>query len=376
VASAPDRAAELIVELVFWLAAFFVVYVYVAYPALLGLWARLAPRPVSSRDTTPPVSIIIAARNEADRIGPRLDNLLALDYPRWLVQLIVVSDGSTDGTAEVLRRYAPAVEALHLTAGGKARALNAGVARARHELLVFTDARQHFAPDALRRLVAPFSDRTVGGVSGELILDCETSTCPATGIAEGVSGYWRYEKWMRRQESLIGSTLGATGAIYALRRRVWQPLPEQTILDDVLAPMRAVLASTRVVFEAGAHAFDQAVSAPAELRRKIRTLGGNLQILWLEPRLLNPFANPVWFQYLSHKVGRLLVPYALLALLFSSGALARTSPLYALAFGGQLAFYTLALYGAYLERRDRRRSIETDTPAISPSRQYLKGFRS
>jgi cellulose synthase/poly-beta-1,6-N-acetylglucosamine synthase-like glycosyltransferase len=318
----------------------------------------------------------VVAYNEELQMAERIANLLSLDYPERRREVIVVSDGSTDATADVLRRYGAAVDAVYVTPGGKARALNAGVARARHDLLVFTDARQHFAPDALRRLVAPFSDRTVGGVSGELILDCETSTCPATGIAEGVSGYWRYEKWMRRQESLIGSTLGATGAIYALRRRVWQPLPEQTILDDVLAPMRAVLASTRVVFEAGAHAFDQAVSAPAELRRKIRTLGGNLQILWLEPRLLNPFANPVWFQYLSHKVGRLLVPYALLALLFSSGALARTSPLYALAFGGQLAFYTLALYGAYLERRDRRRSIETDTPAISPSRQYLKGFRS
>ena len=268
-------------EVVFWLAAFVVIYVYVAYPLLLALWARLAPRPVHAAATTPAVSIVIAARNEADRIGPRLDNLLGLDYPPWLVQIIVVSDGSTDGTAEVLRRYAPAVEAIHLTAGGKARALNAGVARAQHELLVFTDARQQFAPDALRRLVAPFSDPTVGGVSGELILDCESGGAATTGIAEGVGSYWRYEKWLRRHESMIGSMLGATGAIYALRRRVWQPLPEQTILDDVLAPMRAVLASTRVVFEAGAHAIDWAVSAPAELRRKVRTLSGNFQILFL-----------------------------------------------------------------------------------------------
>ena len=271
----------------------------------------------------------------------------------------MVSDGSTDGTAEVLRRYAPAAEAIHLTAGGKARALNAGVARAQHELLVFTDARQQFAPDALRRLVAPFSDPTVGGVSGELILDCESGGAATTGIAESVGSYWRYEKWLRRHESMIGSMLGATGAIYALRRRVWQPLPEQTILDDVLAPMRAVLASTRVVFEAGAHAIDRAVSAPAELRRKVRTLSGNFQILFLEPRLLNPFANPVWLQYLSHKVGRLLVPYALIALVVSSAALARTSYFYAVALAGQLAFYTLALYGGFLDRRDRRRSMDS-----------------
>jgi cellulose synthase/poly-beta-1,6-N-acetylglucosamine synthase-like glycosyltransferase len=359
----------------FWLSAFVVVYVYLAYPVLLALWARLRPRPVTADDKTPAVSIIIAARNEADRLGARIENLLALDYPRRQVQIVVVSDGSTDGTAEVLRRYRPAVDALYLTAGGKARALNAGVARARHELLVFTDARQHFAADALRRLVSPFADSTVGGVSGELILDAEQGE--TAGIAEGVGGYWRYEKWLRRQESTIGSTLGATGAIYALRKHLWQPLPEQTILDDVLAPMRAVLASTRVVFEAGARAFDQAVSAPAELRRKIRTLAGNFQILWLEPRLLNPFANPVWLQYLSHKVGRLIVPYALIVLLFSSAALGRTSPFYALAFVGQLAFYALALYGAYLDRRDRQRSIDTDAaPALPSSRHYLKGSRS
>lgn len=357
---------------VFWIATFVIVYVYLAYPLLLAVWARLAPRPVQSGDQTPPVSIVIAARNESDRLGPRLDNLLALDYPRWLVQIIVVSDGSTDGTAEVLRRYAPAVEAIHLTAGGKARALNAGVARAGHDLLVFADARQRFAPDALRRLVAPFADPTVGGVSGELVLDGESGTAP--GFADGVGAYWRYEKWLRRHESLIGSTLGATGAIYALRRQVWRPLPAQTILDDVLAPMQAVLGSTRVVFESGARAFDHAASAPAELRRKVRTLAGNFQILLLEPRLLNPFANPVWLQYLSHKVGRLLVPYALIAWFVSSAALAQTSPFYALAFLGQLAFYTLALYGAGLDWRDRRHVIDGDAPGLPPSQADVKGL--
>jgi cellulose synthase/poly-beta-1,6-N-acetylglucosamine synthase-like glycosyltransferase len=361
--------------MVFWVAAFVIVYVYLAYPVLLVLWARVAPRPIRSGDMTPAVSIIIAARNEADRIGPRVDNLLALDYPRRQIQIIVVSDGSTDGTAEILRRYAPTVEAVHLTPGGKARALNAGVARARHDLLVFTDARQQFAPDALRRLVSPFTDRTVGGVTGELVLDCEMRGASVAGIADGVSGYWRYEKWLRRHESLIGSTLGATGAIYALRRHLWQPLPEQTILDDVLAPMRAVLASTRVVFESSAQAFDRAASAPAELKRKMRTLAGNVQILWLEPRLLNPFANPVWLQYVSHKVARLLVPYALVALLVSSAVLSPTSPLYALAFAGQGLFYVLAAYGAYLERRDRR-SVDIEVPILATSRQPLKGFKS
>jgi hypothetical protein len=175
-------------------------------------------------------------------------------------------------------------------------------------------------------------------------------------IGEGMGGYWRYEKWLRRQESLIGSTMGATGAIYALRRALWVPLPADTILDDVLAPMRAVLAASRVVFSSEALAFDPVAPSGVELRRKIRTLAGNYQILRLEPRLLNPFRNPVWIQYMSHKVGRLLVPYALLGLLVTSAILAASSPFYALAFAGQVLFYALAAYGAWLSRRDRRLS--------------------
>jgi len=180
----------------------------------------------------------------------------------------------------------------------------------------------------------------------------------STDIGEGMGGYWRYEKWLRRQESAIGSTMGATGAIYALRRALWVPLPADTILDDVLAPMRAVLAASRVVFSSEALAFDPVAPSGVELRRKIRTLAGNYQILRLEPRLLNPFRNPVWIQYMSHKVGRLLVPYALMALLITSGLLAPGSSFYALAFAGQVLFYGLAGYGAWLSRRDRRQADE------------------
>ena len=361
--------------LLFWASAFVVVYVYLLYPALLGLWARVAPRPVCAEPHTPPLSIIVAARNEAERLSARLDNLLELDYPLGRLQIVVVSDGSTDATAEILTSYAPAVESVLITGGGKARALNEGVARARHDILVFADVRQRFAADALRALVAPLADPTVGGVSGELILDAEGES-NGSGIGEGVGGYWKYEKWLRRQESLIGSMMGATGAIYALRRHLWQPLPEHTILDDVLAPMRAVMASTRVVFEAGARAFDTTVSSPHELRRKIRTLAGNFQILWLEPRLLDPRKNPVWLQYLSHKVGRLLVPYALLALLFSSAVLGTASTFYALAFTAQFAFYALAAYGAYLDRNDRRQPAPPARVPAAPSGAVANARRS
>jgi cellulose synthase/poly-beta-1,6-N-acetylglucosamine synthase-like glycosyltransferase len=337
---------------IFYLSALVVLYVYAGYPVILALWARLAPRFVRRSPITPAVSIVIAARNEAATLEARIGNLLSLDYPSELVQIVVASDGSTDATDAILARYADRVDSVRVPAGGKARALNAAVALARHEILVFADARQSFAPDALRALVAPFADPAIGCVSGELVLDCEAHG-QRSAIGDGLGFYWKYEKWLRRQESAIASTLGVTGAIYALRRRLWRRLPGDTILDDVLTPMRAALAGFRVVFEPGARAFDRvAGTARDEFRRKTRTLAGNFQLLALEPRLLLPIVNPLWFQFLSHKVGRLIVPYALCLLLLSSAVLASQSAIYTLAFAGQLAFYALALYGAVLHRRE------------------------
>jgi len=345
-------------ETLFWFSVALIAYVYVGYPALLGVWARFVGEPTNRTNLEPGtrnlelpgVSIVIAARNEASRLPARIENLLASDYPRDRMQIIVASDGSTDATVDVLAPYAGKVELIMLPPGGKARALNAAVPRARHPILVFADARQRFAPDAIRRLVRHFSRLSVGAVSGELMLDCDTST-----IADGVGAYWKYEKWLRRREAIVGSTLGVTGAVYAMRRALWEPLPADTILDDVLGPMRIVLRGYRVIFDPTALAFDEAASdATAETRRKVRTLAGNFQLIALEPRLLVPFVNPVWLQFMSHKLGRLVVPYALIALFVASGLLARTSPAYATAFAGQLAFYALAVYGAVLDRKGTR----------------------
>ncbi len=361
-------------EALFWLSACIVAYVYVGYPVLLAVWGALAPRPVRARRITPAVSIVVAARNEAAGLQARIANLRGLDYPADKVQIVIASDGSTDETMDILERHADTVDVVLLPPGGKAHALNAAVEAARHEILVFADVRQPFAPDALGELVAPFADATVGGVSGELVLGDAPGEA-RSDVADGIGGYWRYEKWLRRHESLVGSTVGATGAIYALRRSLWRPLPDETILDDVLAPMRAVLASTRVVFASGARAFDRAAPAAAEFARKTRTLAGNYQILRLEPRLLNPFGNPVWLQYVSHKVGRLLVPYALAALVATSAVLAADSLFYSVAFGAQAVFYSLALYGAFLVRRDRRDSGAPPAPGVSNPDVMMKGSR-
>lgn len=344
-------------EALFWGSAFVIGYVYAGYPLLLALWARLAaraPRKADGAHAWPAISIIIAARNEAGRLPARIANLLELTYPGRR-EIIVVSDGSTDGTARTLARFGDAVRILEVPAGGKPLALNAGVAASTGEILVFADARQRFSPGTLTALVSNFADPRVGGVTGELILDCEANASSDSTIGEGVGLYWTYEKWLRRHESAVWSTLGATGAVYALRRSLWQPLPPETLLDDVLAPMRAVLAGYRIVFEEQARAFDRVSDdAAAESRRKTRTLAGNYQILAQEPRLLLPFANPVWIQYLSHKVGRLLVPWALVGAFFASVFLAPASWFYALACAAQLAFYGLAVFGGWMDARERR----------------------
>jgi biofilm PGA synthesis N-glycosyltransferase PgaC len=354
-------------ETLFWVSALAVAYVYAGYPALLAIWARSAGRPVRRRPSYdsrswPAVSVIIAAHNEGARLSGRIANLLNQSYPGPL-EIVVVSDGSTDGTAAAVARFEQTVRFLEVPHAGKPLALNAGVAAASGSILVFADARQRFSPDAILHLVSNFDDPEVGGVTGELILDCEHDDPPLrqaqsradSTIGEGVSLYWKYEKWLRRHESLIRSTLGATGAIYALRRELWQPLPASTLLDDVLAPMRAVLDGSRIVFDERARAFDRASpDGPAESRRKIRTLAGNYQIVALEPRLLIPFANPVWLQYLSHKVGRLLVPWALLCAFIASAALASESWFYTVVLGLQLAFYGLAAVGGWIESRERQ----------------------
>ena len=266
-----------------------------------------------------------------------------------------MSDGSTDRTADAVADYLSRgdVRFIEVPAGGKPLALNAGVAAARGDILVFADARQRFGHAALIELASNFADPEVGGATGELVLDCE-SGASSSSIGDGVGAYWKYEKWLRRHESRIWSTLGATGAIYALRRALWRPLPADTLLDDVLAPMRAVLDGWRVVFEADAMAEDRtAPDAAAEARRKRRTLAGNYLILAQEPRLLIPIVNPVWLQYVSHKVGRLVVPWALIGLFASSVMLAREGWSYALALAAQAAFYALAALGACLDAKAR-----------------------
>lgn len=326
---------------VFIVSAAVVLYAYLAYPAIVMAWAALRAHRVEKRYRQIPVSVVIAARNEEANISARIENLLAQEYPRELLQIIVVSDGSSDRTAELARLYAAqGVQLLECSAPvGKATALNIGVAAATRDIVVFADARQRFSPNAIAELVSVFHDPAVGAVSGELILVAGEE---AGEVHEGVGLYWRYEKLIRRSESAIASVVGATGSIYAVRRALYVPLAPNTLLDDFLVPMRIVLAGYRVIFIRAARAFDFSSSTAAkEFSRKVRTLAGNFQAVAMEPRLLDPRVNPVLFQFVSHKLVRLVVPYCCIAALVSSAAL--DAPFFRAAFIVQVLFYGAGL---------------------------------
>ena len=329
----------------FWIALLLLAYVYVGYP--LAAWLRAAVRPRPHRqnsDDTPSVTVVVVAYNEEERIGPRLDNLRALDYPREKLEILVASDGSTDRTVERARRDASAgitVHAFH-TRRGKAAVLNDVVPSARGEIVVFADARQRFDRAALRALVGDFADPAVGAVSGELMIG-EPETDAVVG--KGVGFYWRYEKFIRRSESRAGSTVGATGAIYAIRRAMFQPIPDDTILDDVLIPLRAVREGFRVLFEPGARAYDTAsATARQEFVRKVRTIAGTFQLLAREPWLFNPLRNPIWFETISHKALRLAIPLLQVTALSANVALADLN-VYRWLLAAQVLFYLAALGG-------------------------------
>jgi len=342
------------VELAFWLAAAVVLYAWIGYPALIALLAALRPGPAVRRDAIEPsVTVLLAVRDEEAHLEEKLRGVLALDYPREKLDVLVVSDGSADRTEAIARGFAGrGVRLLPLAPPrGKAACLNEGVAHAHGEVLVLTDARQALDPAAVRRLVACLADPAVGAVSGELHLLAEPGE--ATG---GVGLYWRYEKLVRRSESRFDSTVGVTGALYALRRELFVPLDPRAILDDVLVPMEVVLAGRRVVFEPAARAFDRVAESPArEYRRKVRTLAGNFQLLALRPALLDPRRNRLLFQLVSHKLSRLVAPWCLLVLLAVGAGLAvgRGGALYPAAVGAQALFYALAFAGALGARRGK-----------------------
>jgi poly-beta-1,6-N-acetyl-D-glucosamine synthase len=333
-------------ELFFWLCLAIVLYTYLGYPLLLVIFNRLVhrqrPPGEGAAARVDSVSFLIPVHNEEQNLERRLEELTRqMQTTGRAGEIIVISDASTDRSVAIARQFADrGVRVLEMAdKQGKAAALSAGAAAALSDLLIFADARQRWAEDALERLVENFADPKVGAVSGHLMLES------APGVMAGVGFYWRYEKWLRQQESRLDSQIGVTGAISAARRTLFPPIPPGTLLDDVFWPMHIVLQGYRVVHDERAKAFDRLPDDPRdEFRRKVRTLAGNFQLLThLPAAALLPWRNRVWWQWISHKLLRLAVPWALLGMLAASFFLPEDG--YQIFFWLQVAGYGLGLVG-------------------------------
>ncbi len=331
----------------FWLLIFLIIYTYFFYPLLLCIFAKIFRREVKKSSREPSVSIIVSVCDEEDVIEKKIRNLLSLDYPHDKIEILIGSDGSTDQTNDIIRRCQDMRFKLIEKAErrGKMAMINELAGIAKSEIIVFTDARQAFASDALRQLVDNFADESVGCVSGELIFRDEKSV---TG--KGINLYWKYEKFLRNKEAQIHSMLGATGAIYAIRRSLFKPAPGNTVLDDMFIPIKIILQGYRAAFDPSAHAYDHAAENPEEeYRRKVRTLYGNYQIFSFIPEAFNPLKSPIALQLISHKLLRLLVPFFMIAVFIINALLMGHEP-YLVIFKLQALFYATAISGALLRR--------------------------
>ena len=319
-------------------------FAYAGYPLLLALWARIAPKPVARAAFTPPLTVVVIGHNEAAGIAAKIRSCLDQSYPADHLRVLVVSDGSTDGMTSAVRGCAG--ERVHLLEfderRGKAACLNDAIAACTDDFLLLTDVRQPLDPGAAAFLLENFADDSVGAAGGELMF----RTDDASGFGEGMDAYWRYEKFIREKEGVVASTVGVSGALYALRRALWRPIPPETILDDVMIPMNVVVQGKRVLFDGRAIAWDRPSRTPARERvRKVRTLAGNFQLVALRPELLLPWRNPILFQFVCHKLLRLLVPLAMLAALASNALLAMRGGIWSVLLIAQLAGYALAIAG-------------------------------
>ncbi len=336
----------------FWAATALVAWTYVGFPTVALLRARVRPRPVHAADVTPEVTVVLAAHDEAAAIGGRVDDLLRQDYPADRFRIVVASDGSTDATvAEARRTGDPRVDVLDLPRVGKAAALNAAVDRAHGDILVFTDANTAFAVDAVRRLVRPFADPAVGGVAGDQVYLRPGSEDDAAANV-GERRYWDLDRLVKHAESLGGSVISATGAIYAIRRELFVAVPEG-VTDDFVTSTRVVEQGRRLVFEPSARAFEPtAGSGKREYRRKVRIMTRGLRGVAAVRTLLDPRRSGFYaLQLFTHKVLRRVMVVPLGAIAIASTVLWSEGIVYRIAALGQLGVYGLGLAG--LLARDR-----------------------
>lgn len=329
-------------ELIFWIAIATPLYAYFGYPLALLSLRPMVRRPVKKAPIQPPVSLLIPAHNEARVIERKIRNSLALDYPADRLEIVIASDGSTDETEAIARRFEVAARVRVLAYSknrGKMAVLNAAVGELHGEIIVFSDASATLAPDALRRLVENFADPSVGAASGryQVVRPAEVNI----GTSENL--YWKYETFLKTQESQLASILGGHGQLHAIRKTLYPYPPPETINDDYVIPVSVLSRGLRAVYEPAALVWEEAQEMNGFARR-IRIMAGNLQQLRNLPQLLRPLQLLPVFFFLSHKAIRLAAPFAMLAALAANLFLLR-SPRYAALFWLQIGFYTLAAFG-------------------------------
>jgi cellulose synthase/poly-beta-1,6-N-acetylglucosamine synthase-like glycosyltransferase len=326
----------------FWGSSAVLAYIYVGYPVILALIRLVAGRAIERADIEPSVCVFITANDEAEIIEAKLQNTLALDYPSHLLDVVLASDGSVDGTNQRARSFEPRVRVLEFfPRRGKIAAINEGMSGVTADIVVFSDANTFLEPDAVRALVRNFADPHVGAVSGDVVLFGERA---ALGPSEDL--YYRYERWVQRAESEIGSMIGADGALYAIRRGLFVPPAVDTILDDMAIPMGVVKAGRRVVFEGAARAFEQgSESATEEFARKSRVIAGAMQFMRRPDSAVPLRAPQVILSLVSHKALRWLSPAFGLCALVSTAALAPSSLLYSTLLGVEGGVLVMGLAG-------------------------------
>lgn len=333
-----------------------ILYTYVGFPLLLLLRGLLARAPVQRAPIEPSLSLVVVAHNEAAAISSKLENVFALDYPSAQMEVLVASDGSDDGTNELVAGFAhPALQLLECARAGKIPALNAAAAKAKGDILVFSDANSMFAPDALRSLVAPFADPSVGAVGGDQRYVKESGGHMAS-VGERL--YWSYDRMLKSLQSRSGSMTSATGAIHAVRRELFRPVP-LGVSDDFVTSTRAIRAGKRLAFAGDAIAYETvSPSEEAEFSRKSRIMTRGLLGLWLSRDLLNPVRYGFYaVQLFSHKLLRWSVCWLQLVVLATSVSLYSDGDAFRWLVHAQLVFYACALAGMVVSRTSLARHV-------------------
>lgn len=355
----------MILKILFWFFLFIIVYAYLGYPVILFLLTRMKRRFFPAKQShsdgyEPDVCLFVTAYNEKDYIRQKVENSYSLDYPKEKVQYIWVTDGSDDGTPDILRQY-DGLEVYHQPERkGKMHAMNRGMKFVKAPVVIFSDTNTALNKGAIRKIVACFSDPVTGCVAGEKRI-VEKASDDAAAAGEGL--YWKFESFVKMLDAELNSAVGAVGELFAIRRELFEEVETDTILDDFIISLRIAQKGYRIAYTPDAYAEEAAsLNVKEELKRKIRIAAGGVQTLIRLRKLLNPFRYGVLsWQYLSHKVLRwTLAPLSLFLLVIINGfivlfpLLFQPSPFYYLFFFLQILFYLMAVAGWYVENRKLR----------------------